>query len=551
MKKKTSKTLGAFSQWLGHPLVRLFLVVLAAVAVQLILFSHKGLFHNDELASFYVANGEKGMYYFEDKREANNAHLTGDYFQALITQQGNSSFSLMWKNLPRDNHMPIYFVLLRGICSFFEPVFSITPAVILNVLALIFLLFGFYALLKRIFKDEEIAIAGTFWFAFSYTVLSLEVYIRMYLLWMGFTIYLINFMIAFLEEERNKYLTFVWLFSVLQILTHFYGFVFEFAVAVSGFLILWSSSLKHKIKKMVAFTATVLFSVLSAFLIYPGMFTAFRFVGRGGQAVDLLYQWVDKPLEVFTKQSKLLKEALYFDWKWLLGVMAVALLLCLFKKSDIEKRYKLITSFFVYVIFLYMLIVMAVMPEIPLYSLRYFAVIAPLVFVLGLFIVVSLGKMIGLKKSIAVFLLLIGGINAFLHAIHQDSPFYFRGTNEDKKFDRIIPNSHIWWGIIHEDLGFAWNVSSEVERLSKADDVWTLVDEYDEAFASYAKAEAEMGKYAYLILSDSYEDKEEGKEVISWVKAYTGRNAYYLFTIKDGVVPLVKLKASIFMVAPF
>ena len=541
------------SQWFGQPSGRLFLIVLAAILVQLILFSHKSLFHNDELASFYVANGEKGMYYFEDKREANNTHLTGDYFQALITQRGNSSFALMWKNLPNDNHMPVYFVLLRGISCFFEPVFSIIPAVILNVLALIFLLYGFYYLLKRVFKNEEIAVAGTFWFAFSYTVLSLEAYIRMYLLWMAFIVWLVNFMIAFLEEERNDYrcLVLIWLFSLLQILTHFYGFIFEFALGVSGFLVLKYSSYQHKIKKMVLLSAAVLCSVLSACLIYPGMFEAVRFVGRGGEAVGLLYQWVEKPFDVFKQQFELFKEALYFDWKWLLGIMSVALLFCFLKKDNTQKRYRLLMSFLVLLIFLYMLFVMAVMPSVPLYSLRYFSSVISLIFILLVFICVSFGNMVGLKKSIAVFLLFIGGINAFLHATHQDSPFYFRNTLEDRKLDRIIPNSHIWWGVIHEDLGFSWEVSYGVSRLAKADDIWMLVDKYNESFISYAKAEKNMGKYAYLILPVSYEEEDEIKRIVSWARDYTGRNVYYLFTIKDGAVPLVKLKASVFMVAPF
>ena len=539
-----------FSSLFMKPFGRFLLIILCAVIVQLILFSQKNLFHPDDFFTYMMANGEKGTFSPEYDENFYNKAWGGDYFQALVTQRGNSSFSLMWKNLPRDNHMPIYFVLLRGICSFFEPVFSITPAVILNVLALIFLLFGFYALLKRIFKDEEIAVAGTFWFAFSYTVLSLEVYIRMYLLWMVFIVWLINFMIAFLEDEKNKSLIFVGLFSVLQILTHFYGFVFEFSLALSGFLMLWGSSFKHKIKKIVAFTATVLLSVLSAFLIYPGMLKTIRFGDRGAQTTGILHEWFTHPYQVFLGQFELLKEALYFDWKWLLGVMAISLLLCLIKKSDMEKRYRLIMGFLMLLILLYMAIVMAVMPEILHYSLRYFAVILPFVFILLLFVWLVLGKLFGFHRYLIILsILIVGGVNAINHALYQDSPFYFRGTNEHKKMENMVKASDIWYGLTGGPKGGTWNTFYILDKLATADTFWSLVNFDDKNFIEFSIAEQGRKKYAYLFLGKEAADVKS--DVIHWIKKTTNRKAYYLFTIENKFPNTEAFEASVFLVAPY
>ena len=165
---------------------RLLLIILSSLLCAIVLFKQKEIFHIDELFSFGTANGENGVYIYKNIEEIDNKLVDGKVFKDYLTQTPNSSFSKMISQLKYDCHMPIYFILLRAITSFFSPTeFTRTPGVILNLIVLVFLISTFYYLIKRITKDKDLALCSTALFCFSPFVISLEVYIRMYLLQMA------------------------------------------------------------------------------------------------------------------------------------------------------------------------------------------------------------------------------------------------------------------------------------------------------------------------------------------------------------------------------
>lgn len=114
--------------------VILIIILIVALSVQLFLFANRDVFHIDELFSFALANGENGIYLYHLAEEINDKALSGEIFRRYLTQGDNTSFSLMWQNISGDNHMPLYFLLLRGVNCFFNPfVFTPIPGVMFYV----------------------------------------------------------------------------------------------------------------------------------------------------------------------------------------------------------------------------------------------------------------------------------------------------------------------------------------------------------------------------------------------------------------------------------
>ena len=91
---------------------RLWAIIVAAVIVQLILFSYKELLHVDEIFSFGTANGDNGVFLRYSADEIDDKIFNKNDFRNYLLLQ-HSTFADMWHNLRLDTHMPIYFVLLR------------------------------------------------------------------------------------------------------------------------------------------------------------------------------------------------------------------------------------------------------------------------------------------------------------------------------------------------------------------------------------------------------------------------------------------------------
>ena len=530
---------------------RLWAIIVAAVIVQLILFSYKELLHVDEIFSFGTANGDNGVFLRYSAEEIDDKIFNKNDFRNYLLLQ-HSTFADMWHNLRLDTHMPIYFVLLRLFSLPFAPEFTLLPAVLLNVLIFIGFLFGGYRLFLTLFKDEDIALAGLMLCAFCSAVLSLSVFMRMYLLWMMFAVYLTDYIIKYINNASGKkFLTAVLVFSVLQILTHFYGLVFGFVLtAVSGFILLC----KRQYKKMFIFATVMIISVTVSWLIFPAMIDIGIHGERGTQLSGHLENLYQNFVGVFTGQMPLFIKSIFNHY--LIALLCFALFGTI---TFLAARKMLLSADEAYQVLWLLLIFIGygvlsalLQPHMGVWQIRYFAVIIVIGIGLMIYMMLFLGRLLKLKmSSIRVFLYVI----AFFSALYtsqienafwaKDREVYF--SNNYKKLENIAKNADIWWG-----LGGGWTpvwmMHIFMDKLLDTREVFVLSDVDNPNFVHYAQKERQEGKYAYYLLPYTQDIQPEG--AIAWIKEKTGRKSYYLFTIKDRKYESF-LSTAVFLVAPY
>lgn len=519
---------------------KLFFLIFIAVCVQVFLFLQKDVFHIDELFSFALANGEKGIYLYHSADEINNKVLTGDVFRRYLTRGENTSFASMWHNISGDNHMPLYFVLLRAAGYFFNPfIFSDIPGILVNVIVLIGLLISFYNLAKFIFENEKIALLATGVLMFSYAALFLEIYIRMYLLQMFLSVLLIGGVAHILKTNENdckKEYVYCFILTILNILCHYYSIIFCFIVGcVVGGILLWQKQWKN----LYLLFLTMFLALGTAYLIYPEMLEVGVHGERGSQFFAQLVELKGNFIEIFVRQMTLTGKAIFGN----LYVGAIVLILCLYFLKVFFKE--IFVWLFIGVFFGYSFCVGIVMPRMEGFQIRYFAPVIPLMVLLFVFLL----KSFKFKQEILeLFLGCFIVVEIATALIRTENPFYFRGTREYKKMEKIVKNSDIWWGL-GGGQEHAWIIHNYVNQLVNSDNVWVLNDFNSKEFFKFSEDEKKQGKYAYLLLPKLQELTPQG--AVDWVRKATGRQAYYLFTIKNDKMSAMVFEASVFLICPF
>lgn len=532
---------------------RMVLLIGVAVFVLLYLFLLKKIFHIDELFSYGLANGANGVYLYHTPDEIDNKLLSGDFFHKYLIQTEDSSFSKMWQNLAGDNHMPFYFVLLRTACSLFGAAeFSIIPGIMVNVLVLIFSIIGFYKLSFLVFKDRETAYGLCILFSFLKPVISLEIYIRMYLLLLGVSIWFILAMVRFLvcrEQEKKSFRT-LWgilFFGVLLILTHYYSFIFCVVSLGAACVVL---GYEKRYKDIFCLSGVILLSVGISYLIYPAMIKVGLYGERGAQSFSLIERFLSSPLEVLEKQLPLFIDTIFGGVTgFALSVMLWCGLFFLSLKKKLTPDNDKILAGFLFLLFIgYGGFSSLIMPVMQSYQIRYFAPIIPVgVLLVGYAVIWFLRLMKQGARVIYLVLYVLGGLNGAVVALNKDNPFYLRGTRFSYRLEKIIKGADIWWGM-GGGWTHAWVVHNFIDKLALADKVWMLADYDNKEFPYFAKNEAKKGIYAYLLLPKQQEIQPEG--AVEWVKQTTGRRAYYLFTVKSHKVAAMAFEAAVFLVCP-
>lgn len=399
---------------------------------------------------------------------------------------------------------------------------------------------SFYKLSKEVFENDKIAFIATGVFLFSYTVLSLEIYIRMYLLQMFLSVLLVLNVIELVEKVGTKKLfLFVWGITVLNILCHYYSIIFCFVVTCSaGFVLL----LQKRKRDCVFFLITMLLAMVTAYLIYPAMLVVGTQGERGEQFVGLIFELKDRFVPIFTRQMNITMETIFGNiWS---GMIMVLLYLYMFLFSN-----KKIIKFLVCVFCLYVFFVGLIMPRMVGFQIRYFAPIMPICILLFVMLCFVLGEKWQVrKKYILLFLYVCIACEILVALLRKENTFYFIGTRESKKIERLVKGADIWWALggVQEH---AWIIHIWVNNLANSDTVWILNDFDSKDFIKFAEEEKSKGKYAYLLMPKQQEQVPEG--AVEWVKKTTGRQAYYLFTVKNDKMSAMVFEASVFLVCPF
>ena len=79
--------------------------------------------------------------------------------------------------------------------------------------------------------------------------------------------------------------------------------------------------------------------------------------------------------------------------------------------------------------------------------------------------------------------------------------------------------------------------------------MWTLVDYNHPDFLSLARKDKENKEYAYLFMPKTQEIYPKGAE--EWIKNTTGRQGYYVHTLKNEKNAAMTIEASVFLVCPY
>ena len=82
-----------------------------------------------------------------------------------------------------------------------------------------------------------------------------------------------------------------------------------------------------------------------------------------------------------------------------------------------------------------------------------------------------------------------------------------------------------------------------------ANEIWTLVDYDSKEFKNFSDQEIKKKRYAYLLMPKTQEQQPQG--AIEWIKKTTGRQSYYLFTMKYDNLAAMVFEASVFLVCPY
>lgn len=530
---------------------RLFFLILIAIFLQVFNFELKEIYHIDELFSYGLANGENGVYLFKDASEIDNKLLKGDVFENYLTQRGNTSFSKMWDNLKYDNHMPLFFVLLRTINSFFPPIFTPYPGIISNVIILFILLLSFYKFSNFIFKDKEIALASTALLAFMDSVLFLEIFIRMYLLQMMFSLLLFYKTSSLLLDNKiikNRYFALICLLSTCTILTHYYSIIYCFILTISSSIIF----LYHKkYSILLKYLLTMLCSVIFAYLIYPEMIEVGLYGERGGQFVALLEKYKQTPCVILQEHISLFIKTFFINYYIALVILLLISLIFMLsiKKKLITNDEKdiILLSFLTFVG--YGITSSLIMPNMTSYQIRYFSPIIPLeVLLIIIFSILFIRILKSKKIYIYSFLWFVVGVNGYYIATHQNDAFYLRGNYKSRRTEKITKNAEIWWGLGGGNA-HSWIIHNYLDKLITVDKVWTLVDFNHPEFLSLAQKGKDEKKYAYLFMPKTQEKLPEGAE--EWIRNTTGRQGYYMYTLKSEKTAAMAFEASVFLVCPY
>ena len=524
-----------------------WMIVISAIMVQLLLFKFKSVFHVDELSTLGVAFGDKEVLLFHHPDEFDNKLFTGkELYNQFMSAQGR--YGRLWENLPLDHQMPLYFVLLNIFGSDFYTHFTILPAIWVNGLSLIGALWGFYALAMRLFNKQEIATISLIFFAFMPSVLSMEVFVRMYLLWMALSLWGTIYLIDYLEYEKKNSLIYVFLFISAQNLTHYYGLIFAFILALCGGSFLLFSK---RYRQLVYFACTMIGTVIFTLAIYPKMIEVGYNSERGTEFWENIKLLFLNPKSIFREKLPYFYNSICGGGHTLLTELFLLISGCFLalRKKYISFKQCHLIIFLTSLVLGYGFCAAWIQPNMLSYQVRYFSPIIPLSALLGIYILVIWSNLLHINKNVFTFLLWLGaaiwGINA---GMNTNNPFYFRGTRETEKLDNILKNTDIWWA-----MGGGWVYSYYIhnyaDKVEKIDKIWSLADFENKNFIAFSNEEMASKKYAYALFP--YQQGQAPEWVINWIKETTGRKAFYLFKIPYSPEYPISPAASVFLVAPY
>lgn len=286
---------------LSKRLATTLLVVILILSETLIYFhaTTKYGYHIDELLSFAHANSSEGGFLFPAKISGLvfdendivfNKWVEPEVFWNYLTVQENEAFrySEISNNLSDSVHPPLYYFLLHTVSSFFPETLSKWLGIVPNMVLFSLVLLVLYKTGVLLLQSKGKSLLACAVFGLSIEAVNVTIFIRSYLLLTLLTLLLVLEVIKLFLDEKSKpgRFFFVFLFSILGLLTHYYFYVFFVIFSTIVSLSLW---VRKQNRTLFSFLGIILFALVLSFLISPNiirhLFSSIRGIEAGVRAV--------------------------------------------------------------------------------------------------------------------------------------------------------------------------------------------------------------------------------------------------------------------------
>ncbi len=261
----------------------LIIIILMQILTRVYLGYKKEYFHMDEMYSYGLMNYNKLN--VADNEDFLNKWHEKEYYQDYLEVNNEEKFNLrpVYENQKNDVHPPLYYLLLRIAASFTIDNFSKWTGIILNIIIFTISSVMIYLISKEIFKNQIYAVITCLINGFTLIALNSSLYIRMYEL-CNLNILIITYLhFKIYNKEQVKILNIlpISLFMILGGLTHYYFFIYAFAI----YIIYSIKCIKTKrYKSLIKYNLVVLVGAIIYIAIFPYAISHIFFSYRGVNA---------------------------------------------------------------------------------------------------------------------------------------------------------------------------------------------------------------------------------------------------------------------------
>lgn len=381
--------------------------VLIAIIIQTLIFIiigfNKEYIHIDEAYSLGLSNYNKVE--IQDNDDFYNNWHTGEYYEDYLAVQEKDigQYWQVYENQKNDVHPPLYYLLLRIFMGFSINKFSMWPGIILNIIIYAFITIFMYLIAKKLFESKEKSLILTFASSIILASLNTVIYIRMYAL-STLNILIATFLhIKLLDEEKIniKLLIAIGISTLVGALTHYY-YLFYLVMIYIIFVIKYIK--EKRFKDLIFYTATMFLAGITFLAIFPYSIKHVFWGYRGQEVMDNMTN-----ISTFLKGiSEYCKKVNYYCFSnmfiVLFAIIISVVILELCKRRKIKIKSNKYIKLILYPTIFYFLIVSIASPFV---ELRYIMPICGLIFILMLYIISKVLRLVINKKETNVVLGLI------------------------------------------------------------------------------------------------------------------------------------------------
>lgn len=237
-------------------------------------------YHSDEVYTYGTANSIEGSFLSSKGRQDytsryNSEWISGKLFNDYLcaNQETRFRYDYIIHN-ESDIHVPLYFVILHTICSFFPDTFSWWYGFSINLISFIVCLVFLFLLVREITQDSFMALLVCFFYGFSQAAVNTHIYIRMYALetCLGVISGYAHAKLYNNSDKFKKILPFIFISTFLGGMSHLYFWIFEGILSACFWLYFL---LKKKYKQMFSYAATQILTVIIFLCIHPYILAEF------------------------------------------------------------------------------------------------------------------------------------------------------------------------------------------------------------------------------------------------------------------------------------